>query len=95
MTCLGCPELTGSLFSARSNCFVDFLLQETSKLRHQYLSSLYKYMQGCNKELNFLAEEQDKIKKQDWSDHMVDLPDVRWQYEVRTDVTMCFYTSAV
>ncbi|MEQ2267585.1 hypothetical protein XENORESO_007860, partial [Xenotaenia resolanae] len=54
---------------------------ETSKLRHQYLSSLYKYMQGCNKELNFLAEEQDKIKKQDWSDHMVDLPDVRWQYE--------------
>ncbi|MEQ2191167.1 hypothetical protein XENOCAPTIV_022643, partial [Xenoophorus captivus] len=55
--------------------------KETSKLRNQYLSSLYKYMQGCNKELNFLAEEQDKIKKQDWSDHMVDLPDVRWQYE--------------
>lgn len=40
-------------------------------------------MQGCNKELNFLAEEQNKIKKQDWSDHMLDPPDVRRQYEVR------------
>ncbi|KAK5599541.1 hypothetical protein CRENBAI_019750 [Crenichthys baileyi] len=59
--------------------------KETSRLRHQYLSSLYKYMQGCNKELKFLAEEQDKIKKQDWSDHMADLPDVRWQYEYQMD----------
>ncbi|XP_077462150.1 envoplakin a [Stigmatopora argus] len=54
---------------------------ETSKWRGHYLNSLYEYMQGCNKELNFLGEEQDKIKKQDWSDRMADPPDVRRQYE--------------
>ncbi|KAM4595525.1 envoplakin a [Fundulus diaphanus] len=54
---------------------------EKSKLRHQCLVSLYDYMQGCNKELKFLGEEQNKIKKQDWSDHMEDPPDVRRQYE--------------
>ncbi|XP_034425263.1 envoplakin a [Hippoglossus hippoglossus] len=54
---------------------------DNSKWRHHYLNSLYEYMQGCNKELGFLAEEQDKIKKQDWSDRMVDPPDVRRQYE--------------
>lgn len=42
-------------------------------------------MHGCDKELAFLGEEQEKIKKQDWSDRMVDPPDVRRQYEVRTD----------
>ena len=62
-----------------------FFSQDNSKWRHHYLNSLYEYMQGCNKELTFLAEEQDKIKKQDWSDRMVDPPDVRRQYEVRTD----------
>lgn len=41
-------------------------------------------MHGCNKELTFLEEEQEKIKKQDWSDRMVDPPDTRRQYEVRT-----------
>ncbi|XP_049577702.1 envoplakin a [Syngnathus scovelli] len=56
-------------------------LLETSKWRGHYLGSLYEYMQGCNKELTFLGEEQDKIKKQDWSDRMVDPPDVRRQYE--------------
>uniref|UniRef100_A0A8C4HZ89 Envoplakin a n=1 Tax=Dicentrarchus labrax TaxID=13489 RepID=A0A8C4HZ89_DICLA len=49
--------------------------------RRHYLNSLYEYMQGCNKELAFLGEEQDKITKQDWSDRMVDPPDVRRQYE--------------
>ncbi|KAM7394027.1 hypothetical protein PAMP_020854 [Pampus punctatissimus] len=56
-------------------------LLDNSKWRRHYLSSLYEYMQGCNKELAFLEEEQDKIKKQDWSDQMVDPPDVRRQYE--------------
>ncbi|XP_077426156.1 envoplakin a [Vanacampus margaritifer] len=56
-------------------------LLETSKWRGHYLGSLYEYMQGCNKELTFLGEEQHKIKKQDWSDRMVDPPDVRRQYE--------------
>ncbi|XP_044046418.1 envoplakin a [Siniperca chuatsi] len=56
-------------------------LLDNSKWRRHYLNSLYEYMQGCNKELAFLGEEQDKIKKQDWSDRMVDPPDVRRQYE--------------
>ncbi|XP_051240022.1 envoplakin a [Dicentrarchus labrax] len=54
---------------------------DNSKWRRHYLNSLYEYMQGCNKELAFLGEEQDKITKQDWSDRMVDPPDVRRQYE--------------
>ncbi|XP_071383533.1 envoplakin a [Centroberyx affinis] len=56
-------------------------LLDNSKWRRHYLSSLYDYMQGCNKELGFLGEEQEKIKRQDWSDRMVDPPDVRRQYE--------------
>jgi hypothetical protein len=45
-------------------------------------------MQGGTKESAFLADEQDKIKRQDWSDRMVDPPDVRRQYEVRNAVVM-------
>ena len=45
-------------------------------------------MQGCTKELAFLGDEQDKIKKQDWSDHMEDPPDIRRQYEVRKALVM-------
>uniref|UniRef100_A0A672HTY2 Uncharacterized protein n=1 Tax=Salarias fasciatus TaxID=181472 RepID=A0A672HTY2_SALFA len=56
-------------------------LLENSKWRRHYLNSLYEYMQGSNKELGFLREEQDKIKKQDWSDRIVDPSDVRRQYE--------------
>ncbi|XP_068177424.1 envoplakin a [Antennarius striatus] len=56
-------------------------LLENSKWRRHYLNSLYEYMQSCNRELTFLGEEQNKIKKQDWSDQMVDPPDVRRQYE--------------
>ncbi|XP_035985507.1 envoplakin [Fundulus heteroclitus] len=56
-------------------------LLDNSKWRRHYLRSLYEYMQGCNKELNFLGEEQDKIKKQDWSDHMEDPLHIRRQYE--------------
>ncbi|KAI1896733.1 hypothetical protein AGOR_G00097840 [Albula goreensis] len=56
-------------------------LLDNSRWRRQYLSSLYDYMQGCNKELAYLNEEQKKILQQDWSDRMVDPPDVRRQYE--------------
>lgn len=56
-------------------------LLDNSKWRRHYLNSLYEYMHGCNKEVAFLGEEQDKIKRQDWSDRMVDPPDVRRQYE--------------
>lgn len=64
--------------------FINFF-QDNSKWRRHYLTSLYEYMQGCNKELAFLQEEQDKIKKRDWSDRMADPSDVRRQYEVRNN----------
>lgn len=67
------------------NQFHLFSPQDNSKWRRHYLNSLYEYMHGCNKEVAFLGEEQDKIKRQDWSDRMVDPPDVRRQYEVGTD----------
>ncbi|KPP79310.1 envoplakin-like [Scleropages formosus] len=54
---------------------------DNSKWRRHYLSSLYDYMQGCNKEISYLGEEQKKILKQDWSDQIVDPQDVRRQYE--------------
>lgn len=63
--------------------FFWLFLQDNSKWRRHYLNSLYEYMQGSNKELVFLGEEQQKIKRQDWSDRMIDPPDVRRQYEVR------------
>ncbi|XP_049425847.1 envoplakin a [Epinephelus fuscoguttatus] len=56
-------------------------LLENSKWRRHYLNSLYEFVHGCEKEVGFLKDEQDKIKKQDWSDHMVDPPDIRRQYE--------------
>lgn len=59
-----------------------FSQKENSKWRQHYLSSLYEYMQTSNKELQFLSEEQDKIRTQDWSDHMAHPPDIRRQYEV-------------
>lgn len=40
-------------------------------------------MQSCNKEVAYLSDEQAKILQQDWSDRMVDPPDVRRRYEVR------------
>lgn len=52
-------------------------------------------MQGCNKELAFLAEEQDKVKKQDWSDHMVDPPDTRRQYEVSAVISNTTITATL
>ncbi|KAM4751054.1 envoplakin-like [Anableps anableps] len=54
---------------------------EKSRFRQQCLNSLYEYMQGCKKEMSFLGKEEEKIKSQDWSDHMMDPPSVRWQYE--------------
>ncbi|KAK9539963.1 hypothetical protein VZT92_002442 [Zoarces viviparus] len=56
-------------------------LLDKSKWRRHHLNSVYEYMHGSKKELAFLGEEEDKIKKQDWSDRMVDPPDVRRQYE--------------
>lgn len=76
--CLYFKSLSGFI-----DCYL-FCPQDNSKWRRHYLNSLYEYMHTCNKEVAFLVEEQDKIKKQDWSDRMVDPPDTRRQYEVRT-----------
>ncbi|XP_076027242.1 envoplakin a [Genypterus blacodes] len=70
-------------------------LLDNSKWRRHYLNSLYEYMHGCNKELGFLAEEQDKIKTQDWSDLMVDPPDVRRQYENFKNISLLSHEAEV
>lgn len=64
------------------------VVQDNSKWRRTYLSSLYDYMQGCSKELVYLSDEQKKILEQDWSDQMVDPTHVRRQYEVRRHYTV-------
>ncbi|XP_044199876.1 envoplakin a [Thunnus albacares] len=70
-------------------------LLDNSKWRRHYLSSLYEYMQGCNKEVAFLEEEQEKIRTQDWSDRMVDPPDVRRQYENFKNNSLLLHESEV
>ncbi|KAL2101071.1 hypothetical protein ACEWY4_002832 [Coilia grayii] len=56
-------------------------LLESSLARRNNLATLYDYMSGCNKELVYLSEQQDKIASRDWSDRMVDAPSVRMEYE--------------
>ncbi|XP_069553264.1 envoplakin a [Brachyistius frenatus] len=70
-------------------------LLDNSKWRRHYLNSLYEYMQSGNKELAFLEEEQDKIKKQEWSDCMVDPPDIRRQYENFKNNSLLLHESEV
>ncbi|XP_017337059.1 envoplakin [Ictalurus punctatus] len=43
-------------------------LMEDSMRRKTYLSSLYDYILRCNKEISYLTEQQDRIRKNDWSD---------------------------
>lgn len=59
------------------------ILQESSQQRRSTLASLYEYMQSCSKELIYLSGQQERIMQRDWSDHMVDPPGVRMEYEVR------------
>ncbi|XP_065134317.1 envoplakin [Paramisgurnus dabryanus] len=56
-------------------------LQEASQKRSQNLSSLYDFMQRCNKETLFLTEQEKKIMRRDWSDRMIDSAEVRTEYE--------------
>uniref|UniRef100_A0A8B9SB62 Envoplakin n=1 Tax=Apteryx owenii TaxID=8824 RepID=A0A8B9SB62_APTOW len=56
-------------------------LLKASIWRGQSLGSLYHHLQGCTKELGYLADQQTKILKQDWSDQMMDAQMVRRQYE--------------
>ncbi|XP_026989403.1 envoplakin a [Tachysurus fulvidraco] len=70
-------------------------LLDNSKWRQHYLNSLYDYMQGCNKELGYLNDEQTKILQQDWSDRMVDPPDVRRRYEIFKNNSLLSHESEV
>ncbi|XP_032418372.1 envoplakin-like [Xiphophorus hellerii] len=70
-------------------------LLDDSKWRHHYLNSLYEYMQGCCRLLNFLRDEQEKIKKQDWSDQMLHPPDIRRHYENFKNNGLLFHESEV
>uniref|UniRef100_A0A8D0EFZ1 Envoplakin n=1 Tax=Salvator merianae TaxID=96440 RepID=A0A8D0EFZ1_SALMN len=56
-------------------------LLKSSIWRGQSLGSLYTHLQGCTKELGYLADQQSKILKQDWSDQMIDPQSVRCEYD--------------
>ncbi|KYO31183.1 periplakin [Alligator mississippiensis] len=56
-------------------------LLKTSIWRGQSLGSLYHHLQCCTKELGYLADQQNKILKQDWSDQMADPQSVHREYE--------------
>ncbi|XP_038845213.1 envoplakin-like [Salvelinus namaycush] len=68
-------------------------LLESSLWRHRYLASLYDYMQGCSKELVYLSEYQERILRKDWSDHMLDPPGVRMEYEKFKNNTLLTHES--
>ncbi|XP_062853902.1 envoplakin a [Trichomycterus rosablanca] len=70
-------------------------LLDNSKWRSHYLNSLYEYMQGCNKEVVYLKDEQAKTLQQDWSDRMVDPSDVRRRYENFKNVSLLSHESEV
>ncbi|KAL7826628.1 hypothetical protein AOLI_G00318370 [Acnodon oligacanthus] len=56
-------------------------LLEESLSRKRYLSSLYDYLQRCNKELHYLCDQQEHIRKRDWSDRILDATGIRAEYE--------------
>ncbi|XP_020771227.2 envoplakin isoform X1 [Odocoileus virginianus] len=56
-------------------------LLKAASWRGQSLGSLYTHLQGCTRQLNALAQQQQRILQQDWSDHLVDTAGVRREYE--------------
>ncbi|MCI4395277.1 hypothetical protein PGIGA_G00178520 [Pangasianodon gigas] len=56
-------------------------LMEDSLRRKSYLSSLYDYILRCNKEISYLTEQQDHIRKTDWSDLIRDAAGLRSESE--------------
>ncbi|KAK3508595.1 hypothetical protein QTP70_034261, partial [Hemibagrus guttatus] len=50
---------------------------DESVKRKNYLSSLYDYILHCNKEISYLNEQQDRIRKTDWSDLIRDVVGLR------------------
>ncbi|XP_066093554.1 envoplakin isoform X2 [Saccopteryx bilineata] len=56
-------------------------LLKAASWRGQSLGSLYTHLQGCTRQLNTLAQQQQRILQQDWSDLMVDPVGLRQEYE--------------
>ena len=56
--------------------------QKAASWRGQSLGSLYTHLQGCTRQLSALAQQQQRILQQDWSDLMADPVGVRREYEV-------------
>uniref|UniRef100_A0A8B9HHT6 Envoplakin b n=1 Tax=Astyanax mexicanus TaxID=7994 RepID=A0A8B9HHT6_ASTMX len=56
-------------------------LLEDSLRRKRDLASLYDYLQLCNKELQYLSDQQERMRKRDWSDRIMDATGVRMEYE--------------
>ncbi|XP_053068367.1 envoplakin [Acinonyx jubatus] len=56
-------------------------LLKAASWRGQSLGSLYTHLQGCTRQLNALAQQQQGILQQDWSDLMADPEGVRREYE--------------
>ncbi|ELR47466.1 Envoplakin [Bos mutus] len=52
-------------------------LLKAASWRGQSLGSLYTHLQGCTRQLNALAQQQQRILQQDWSDHLADPAGVR------------------
>ncbi|XP_007454387.1 PREDICTED: envoplakin isoform X2 [Lipotes vexillifer] len=56
-------------------------LLKAASWRGQSLGSLYTHLQGCTRQLSTLAQQQQRILQQDWSDLMADPVGVRREYE--------------
>ncbi|XP_045670045.1 envoplakin isoform X1 [Ursus americanus] len=56
-------------------------LLKAASWRRQSLGSLYTHLQGCTRLLSALAQQQQGILQQDWSDLLVDPEGVRREYE--------------
>ncbi|KAK1785644.1 hypothetical protein P4O66_018995, partial [Electrophorus voltai] len=68
---------------------------ESSLSRKQNLSALYEYLQRCDKELAYLKEQEEQIRKRDWSDRIEDAPGVRKEYERFKDNSLQAHQSEV
>ncbi|XP_064438365.1 envoplakin isoform X2 [Mirounga angustirostris] len=56
-------------------------LLKAASWRGQSLGSLYTHLQGCTRQLSALAQQQQSILQQDWSDLLADPEGVRREYE--------------
>ncbi|TSX99860.1 Envoplakin [Bagarius yarrelli] len=57
--------------------WTELLSSKLSARRKKHLSSLYDYILRCDKEVSYLTEQQDRIRKTDWSDLIRDVTGLR------------------